>query len=314
MSRRLAVMLAVFFICAGAFAQKPGSVVARVNGQAITQEALTKTLMDWFGRQTLEEMIQAEVIAQAAKKAKVSVTDEEVDKALEAMRQRMDAEARAGLGPSFAEYLGQTRRTEAALKSQIRTGILLERMVAEQAKVSDIEAAEFYEKNLAKFREPALVKVSVISLKTEEKAKEVRAMILKGEKTWGDAAREFNVNPRTMQTDGALGYVPESDSPIAKAAHALEHDGDISEVIAFGGLFNIVKREDRRNARTIPFEEARPRIKEILTQQRTERLAADKRDELMRAAHIERLLPPQDTAPAPAPTGPAPAAPAGGGN
>jgi len=290
MNRALSALLLVAALAVPCAAQKAGALAARVNGQGITQETLNQALMDWFGRQVLEEMIQAEVISQAAKKANVTVPDEEVNEAVAKMRDRMDQDAKLGLGQSFNEFLGQTRRTEASVRAQMRTSMLLERLVKDQAQVTDIEAAEFYEKNLSKFREPTVVKVSVISLKAEDKAKEIHDSIVGGKLTWGDAARDFNCNPRTMQTNGELGYLPDSDNPLAKAAHAMDHDGQISDVISFGGLFNIVKREDRRNARTIPFEETRQRIKEILTQQRLERLVADKRDELMRAAHIERLL------------------------
>ena len=303
MRQAMIVGLGLCLACGTAMAQK--QPVARVNGQAITQESVNKTLMDWFGKQVLEEVIQSEVISQAAKKGNIAVTDKEVDDELAKMREEMDAQAKLGAGDSFVQFLGKTRRTEASLSAQLRTRRLLEKMVEDQAGVTDTEAAEFYEKNLTKFKEPAVVKVGVISLKTQDKAKEVRDKIAANTMTWGDAAREFNCNPRTMQTDGSLGPITESDNPVAKAAFALDHDGALSDVFEFGGLFNIVKREDRRNARTMPFEEARDRIKTILSEQKLERLVAAKRDELTRAAHIERLLGAADAA--------APATPATGG-
>lgn len=297
------MMVALAALTALPVAAQKTDPAARVNGQAIPQEALEKTLMDWFGHQVLEEMIQAEVISQAAKKANITATDAEVEQALAALRASMDQDARANGGESFAEFLGRTRHTEASLRSQIRTSMLLERMVKDQAVVTDQEAADFYEKNPARFREPAKVKVGLISLKTEEKAREVRDLVLTGKKTWGDAAREFNVNPVTMQADGSLGFITLGDNPIAKAAFALDRDGAITEVIPYRGLFNLVRREDRCNERMQPFEEARPVIKDALQRERIHRLALQKREDLMRAAHIERLLTFPGT-PVPAPAGP----------
>lgn len=287
--RRLGTAALSLWLCANAVAQE-AEIVAKVNNQPITQEQYRQTLVDWFGKEVLEEMIQAEVIAQAAARTKITVTDEQVQGRLKALQTSMDERAKAGRGEPFQAWLASRRLTIPNLRSRLRTELLLEGMVVDRVKVPREEVSAYYENNRHRFREPAQVKISVISLKTEEEAKKVREMILKGEKTWGDAARDDNINPYTMKTGGALGYRTQDETPLMKAAFALEHDGEMSQPVHYGGLYNLVKREDRRNAQTTPFEEVKDSIKQALTEQKLFQLKKETRTALMDHSHIERLI------------------------
>lgn len=287
MIRTLTMLALTLTLLVPAFAVDP---VAQVNTEPITEKQFQDTLVDWYGKQVLDEMIQALVIEQAARNANVTATDEEIDKEVLAMQTSMDEGAQAGQCEPFQVWLATRRMTIPNLRARMRTQVLLRKMVEGQATVSAADVSAFYEKNRAQFREPTRVKISVISLKTKEQAEQVRQMIATGEKTWGDAAREFNINPYTMKTGGEIGYRTDDGSPLMQAAMALEQDGDISPVVLFQGLHNIVKREDRQNERTAPFEEVKDSIAQMLKEQKVFALMREMRAGLMKNAHVQRFL------------------------
>jgi len=285
----IAALLTALMLCAGVMAQE-SKAAAKVNGEAITEAQLRETLLDWYGKQILDEMIQALIIDQAAKSAKVTVTPEQVDERLKQMQTRMDERAKTGKGQPFAAWLASRRMTIPNLVAHLRTELLLETLVEKQVTVSPEEVSSLYEARRAMFQEPTRMKISVISLKTREQAEQVRGTIMKGDKTWADAARDHNINPYTMKTGGDLGYRTDDDTPLMKAAMALERDGDISAVVLYGGMYNIIKREDLRTARTVPFEDVKEQITGMLREQKLFKLMQENRTALMKSAHVERLI------------------------
>ncbi len=272
--------------------------VAKVNNEPVSREALQSTLLTWYGKMVLEELIQAVAIQQAAKRANVVVTDEQVAETLATMRESMNERYTAtGQGQSFSMWLAERRLTVPNLRARLRTQLRLEGLVEDQVKVAPKDISAFYEKNRNMFREPTRVKVSVISLKTKEQADQVRKVILSGEKTWAEAARLHNINPYTMKTGGDLGYRTDDGTELMKAAMALENDGDISDVVAYGGLFNIIKREDKQPERTLPFEDVKQKVTDMMTERKRMYLMEEMRTALMKSAHIERLIEfPQESA------------------
>lgn len=264
--------------------------VARVNGEPITEEQFRRTLVEWFGREVLEEMIHARVIAMQAEQGGVVVTDEQVEARLREVQQGMDEAAQAGQGEPFQAWLAGRRLTLPNFRDRIRTELLLEGLVSGRVRVTPAEVSEYYQKNRHLFREPARVRISVISFKTREEAERMRERIVNGDITWGDAARDHNVNPYTMKTGGELGYVAQDSGPLSAVAFALEHDGDISEPLNYRNLHSLVRRDDRRSERTVPFEDVKETIEAALREQKVMRMKQEMRSALMKSAHIERLM------------------------
>ena len=287
------LLLCVFMtaILASCVLADDGRPVARVNGKPITEAQLQQTLMDWYGREALEEMIQTWIIEDAATRAEVTVTEEEVDERVREMQEAMDARAEAGQGQPFDIWLASRRMSFANYRSRVRTELLLEKLVLRQVRVTSEEVSAYYEKNRSMFREPARVQISVISCRTEQEAAQLKSSIADGTLTWEQAAVDHNVNPYTMKTGGVLGYITTDDtSPLRRVAFELEHDGDISAPLDFGGLFSLVRREERHPQRTLPFEDVKGVIEEVLREEKMMRLAQETRTALLKAAHIERLV------------------------
>ena len=84
-------------------------------------------------------------------------------------------------------------------------------------------------------------------------------------------AKEFSTDPGSKDKGGDLGWfghgqmVPEFE----KAAFALQ-PGQISDIVESQFGFHIIKVQERRAPRTVPFAEVSPQIKDFLTQNQRE--------------------------------------------
>src|SRR3989344_6039608 len=78
-SKKIYIVILVIGLAGLLLANKGLVVAVIVNGKPIFRWELNKTLVSRFGKQTLEGMISERLIADAAKKAGVSVSKEEID-------------------------------------------------------------------------------------------------------------------------------------------------------------------------------------------------------------------------------------------
>lgn len=83
-------------------------------------------------------------------------------------------------------------------------------------------------------------------------------------------------------TAGVLGYRADDGTPVVRGTFALAKEGDLSEVITFGGLSGIVRRDGIRSASTPTFAEVKGEIERVLLAVFEERLTLETRQRLLR--------------------------------
>ena len=145
------------------------------------------------------------------------------------------------------------------------------------AKKADFEvrAREMYGLDRERYREPEAVRISAITIgmknRGEEaalaRAKEARARIAAGE-DFGAIAREYSDNRITRDQGGQLPLLTakELEANYAKGVFALTRQGEISEPIKGKAAYHVVRLDERRPARVLPFEEVRDRILQDMRQ------------------------------------------------
>lgn len=123
------------------------SALASVHGRVITHAALAQTLMTQYGRQTLQQMIQNQLIADAAKGQKIHVTAADMQKVELAIESQYGITNSAEL-TSFLQANGMTNpQFQAILKNQA-----LEQKLAESGiQVTNKEIAAYYKANRSSF-------------------------------------------------------------------------------------------------------------------------------------------------------------------
>jgi parvulin-like peptidyl-prolyl isomerase len=260
--RTLAALLAA--LAAAALLAEP---VATVNGKPIDQTTLYEYMLKRYGSRSLVNLITAEVIRQAAEKQGITCTDAEIDAGIAKKRRSMDLTA-VETGADFDMIMLLQGDTETILRESERTLILLKKMVAKDATLTDQRVQEYYQQHAAEFRLKEGMRVSYVRMDDKDKLSEVRQNVVAGNLTFAAAAAQFSNDTATNASGGQLDrWLRRGETAFLKAAFSLLADGDTSDIIGMPRLGYYLIRRDQYA-----------------------RLAFAKQRELMKAAKAEFLL------------------------
>jgi len=161
-------------------------------------------------------------------------------------------------------------RTQALAAAELRR---VETQAAEafDAKKAEYEARarELYALDRQRYLEPEAARISDIAValknRSEEaalaRAMEARARVMAGE-DFAAVAREYSDDRVTRDKGGQLPFVTADkvEANYAKGIFALTRVGEISEPIKAKAAYHVVRLDERRPARVVPFEEVRDKI------------------------------------------------------
>ena len=148
----LAVIAIVWVVVTNATA------VAIVNGKRITRREFVSRLEQVTGEQVLSDLINEQLIGQAAKKAKVSVTPAEVDEEVEKLREQ--------IGPSFDSVLAQYGMTIEDLRKNMELNLLVYKVSTKDINVTEDALRAHFEENKSDYDQPEMVRASHILVET----------------------------------------------------------------------------------------------------------------------------------------------------
>lgn len=129
--------------------------VVTVNGEGITLQQLYDVVMRRYGQSTLSEMMQRLLVEQAARKAGVSVTPEEIEARYQEVRQPIIAEAKRQadakhLDPKtvdpeaiFNEWVTRTYLSPEEFRLQLRSNLLADKVVRRTITVKDEDLTSY---------------------------------------------------------------------------------------------------------------------------------------------------------------------------
>jgi foldase protein PrsA len=275
-----------------AWGQEAPQVMATVNGEPIMSDRFQEELLRRWGDVALGALVSQMAIEQAAAAAGVTVTDAEIDQRVENFQRNIDLKAPM-TGESFSLWLARQKMTMYAFRQWMRTELLVEKMVAAEATVSEEDVRAVYDAARESLRQPERMRISHICVKTKEEAERIRAEIVGG-KPFEEAAREYSIDPYTRDNGGAFGTVTRSENPFQKAAFALKADAEMSEPVQTQMGWHIIRRDEYLPESIPEYDEVKDEIRERLEQQKLIALMSRKRAEIMQNAHIEYEISPTD--------------------
>jgi parvulin-like peptidyl-prolyl isomerase len=265
--------------------ENPSEAVARVDGVEITKGQVVQSLWDWGAQVTMEELIDTQIILNAAQAKGVSATPEEVDARLAKVAGDLPA------GQTIEDLLRMSNMTLARLKARLKAQILMEKILADEVVVTDSDLDQVHAKHILIRLAPASSAEEAQTRDNEAKqaAEAARARLIGGE-SFDSVAREVSQDPLSKDAGGDLGFIPRGRMPDAfdKVAFSLKV-GEISDLVRTQLGYHIVTIVERK-----PGSELTPEEKEAVKAQVMERLVAPKMqpwfEEHKSAAKIERLL------------------------
>jgi peptidyl-prolyl cis-trans isomerase C len=321
--RRAAPLLSLLALGSGAcWAQGfiPGNAV-RINGVDISNERFNAFYQEYrrpYGinvagrgdhlqrltklrKEAMDEMIEQELVRQAAEAKGIEVTGAEIDAALAEISESFDNPddfnrriQSEGFTPD--SYRQHVERMLAAKKylDDIRMGA---------ATVSDAELESYYRDNELRLTLPEQVRVRHILLtwkplgKQDDRAaiREQMVPILEKARAGEDfaaLAREYSDDYATAKNGGDTGLFRRGQmAPAFEAVAFALQPGEISEPVETSFGVHILRLEEHQEARLLPLDEVREQLRDHIREEKMEAAVTQETERLRREGEVEILIP-----------------------
>ncbi|MFF2855936.1 MULTISPECIES: peptidyl-prolyl cis-trans isomerase [unclassified Peribacillus] len=176
---------------------------AKVGSKDISRDAWINELEKRYGEDVLEEMVDKEVVKQAAEKYKVEISDEELDRELKMMK-TMYGTAGQNLNKSNEQ-----------LRQEIQSSLLLEKLLTKDVSVSETAMRNHYDNNKDIYRIPTAFHISHITSSTKKQADQIVRELEKGV-PFDVLAMEKSLDEFTANQGGDMGYISQDNEKVSK--------------------------------------------------------------------------------------------------
>lgn len=260
------------------------TAVAKVNGVNISNTQLYDAMLASGGAQTLDSLISDEIITQEGKKAGVQATDADINAEIASIQSSF------GSDTEFQQALTSYGMTLDDLKKNMKTQVLLKKMLEPQVTITDDEVKQYYDQNLESLKVPEQIQASHISVATQEEADAILADLNNGS-DFATIAKDKSLDTDTKDKGGELGYISSGrmDAAFDASAFALA-TGSVSGAVKTSSGFDIIKVTDHKAAYTPTLEEKKVEISKTLTSQKISTLSTTWLQEKKSEATIENYL------------------------
>jgi len=291
---------------------------ARVNGVSISNETLERNYEEYLRennvnvgairyperivamrRETVDLLINQELLWQAAQQQGMVATREEVARALDDIRTQFHTEEAFLSKLAIEGYT--TESYQAHLQHLVSARKYLDK-VSKGVAVSDAEVHAYYTENPDRFRLPEQVRARHILLKlkpgaevgVKQATREKLAGILAQARNGGDfaaLASQYSEDTSAAQ-GGELGFFARGlmIKPFEEAAFGLQ-PGEISEPVETPFGLHLIKVEERQPAQTVPETQVREQIRAYLLEVKQQKAVDNEIRTLRSSAQIEILMP-----------------------
>lgn len=256
-------------------------VVARVNGEAITQKEL-KAMLARAGMKEgtkvqqeggipkamreglINQLINEKLVLQAAKKENIRVDKKEVMKVYNDMAKAFPKEG------DYLKRLKEKGISKDMMFKSIGKDLIVGKFVdsiSRDITLSDIELKDYYDKNLQTFTTPEQLRLSIIRVDNIDEAKKIKKEIEKGA-DFEEMANKYPAGhggPGVGETNWVtLDTFPPNMVKEIKRIRA----GTFGEPIKGKEGYYIIKVQERKEKKVQPFDEVKEGIRNILIQQK----------------------------------------------
>jgi peptidyl-prolyl cis-trans isomerase C len=258
----------------------------------------------------LSQLIQVQLLLQ-----KVTAEDKSngVQKAGVQMKALLE---RAGSQEALDRQMKAVGMTPSELRSKVTQENTAQAVLTRELNVAitDAEVKQFYDEHPAEFEQPEMIHVRHILLMTmdpvtrtplaadQQKAKQKQADDLlkriRGGADFAALAKQYSEDPGSKDNGGELPAFPRGQMvPEFEAAAFSLTNNQVSDIVTSSYGYHVIKLLDKTPAKKVALTDKVPlsdvtiasRVKELLTQQKTEKLAPDYLNKLQAAADVQVL-------------------------
>lgn len=260
------------------------TAVATVNGTDITKAQLYDKLVEAGGESTLQNLITTTLVDQEAKKANVTVTDEDINAEIEDLKTQFGGEE------ALNNALAQSSMTLDDLKKQMPLQVEIRKILEPKVTVTDEEISTYYNENKASLNQEEEVRASHILVATKEEADSIVKQLKEGA-DFAALAKEKSTDTGSKENGGDLDFFKRADmvAEFSDAAFKLKV-GETSGAVKSDYGYHIIKVTDRKEAKEYTLEEKKEEIKKTLTSQKVSEMSSTWLSDLTTNAKITNSL------------------------
>jgi peptidyl-prolyl cis-trans isomerase C len=226
--------------------------------------------------QLMPQLVEIEIAKAYAEEQGITVTEAEVNKEIESLKDRIAQQAQAqgqdvNREEAFDQALQRVNLTEQQLRQQVREQLPIQKVqerVAGGAGPSQNEVEQFYEQNkAAQFTTPETrcTRHILFSKDQKEKAEEVKKQLQDG----GDfaaLAKQYSQDPGSAEQGGDLGCIGKGETvPNFEEAVFNANQGEIVGPVETEFGYHLIEVTDIREESTQPLSEVEAQIRDQLT-------------------------------------------------
>lgn len=231
--------------------------VAIVDGEVITRQQWLSAMESRYGKETLQGLVNEEVMEKAAKKYKISVTDQEIDLEIALLRSAQDSND-TSLHSLSTEQLRQ----------KVRAQLILEKVLTNDIIVEDKEVEAHYKDNQSIYNIPTTYRTSMIVVNTKEDAERVQKELQNGS-DFSVLAREHSLDTASASLGGDIGFItkgqPTIDQAIVSAVAKLKAEEISKPFVLSDGRYAIVSVIEMIEGQSFSFDEVADHVKRQLS-------------------------------------------------
>jgi foldase protein PrsA len=267
--------------------QAQNTAFARVNGEAISYDALAKECVAKHGKEVLENMINRSIIRQACAEQGVTVSEAEVDQEVVEISKKFGLaidqwykmlEAERGLNPE--QYRRDIIWPMLALKKLAGKDVTITREMMQKA----------YEDNYG-----PRVKARMIVLDNPRRATEIWEKIKANPEDFESLARDYSVEANSRALGGTIPPIRKNSEgtheALRKAAFQLKEEGEISGILQVGpAQYVILKYEGRTEPISHSVEDVQAQLHAELEEREVQKMVGETFENLQKSAQVDNFL------------------------
>ena len=269
--------------------EKLPEVIARVNGESVTRKDVEGYVRNLEGRAggpvpaeqrdriyrgIIDQLVGYKLLVQEAKARKIAVADAEVNAKIDEVKKQFPSE------DLFMQTLIDRKLTIDQMKADAKRDIAIARMIdaeiASRIALKPAQVEDFYKNNQDQFTQPERVRASHILISVPEggdaaakaqaktKAQQIPKDVKAG-KDFAALARQHSQDPGSAPNGGDLGFFQQGQmvGPFNDVAFGLK-PGATSDLVETQFGYHIIRVAEKQPGRTVPLEEARPKVEQYL--------------------------------------------------
>ena len=278
------IIIAAILIYAMFVTNEKKNTVASVNGEKIKKSELYDMLVESYGADAVDSLINDKIIEKEADKENIKVTDKEVQTEIDKLASQYGGEE------SLEQQLEAGGSSIDALKKDIVQYVETKKLLEPSIEITDDEMQDYFNENKDSFAQEEQVEASHILVEDKKTAEKVAKQLEEG-KDFADLAKEYSTDSSTQGNGGSLGYFGKGDmvEEFEKAAFSMDID-EISDPVKSEYGYHIIKVTGKKEAKKASLEDNKDEIKDALLESKMSEEYATWLEEVKKDYDIENTL------------------------